>query len=503
MPAYAPPTETGDIPETTIDAARRILAHPTKQTFRKGKSGATVRAIKVFLKWKGYDPGPINNRWDSQTQKAFTECRKKHGDGETRATPAVIAKISSDFGAPGPRPLKAEKAAMQPMMPGKITGGGDMSLRDALSGMPPASGVGPQPGMPDTEEAMAAAQRADREVGDLTTPEPQPGGRNRGIGFGPGAGATDPYQQGFGEPEPLTPSNEDYIPPMPPGEAIAGPGGDPGAEATGQLDFDPSALQAPPEAPPPSPPVMPSPAEGGMAFGPGNAAQDPYQRGFGEADPMAATGGPPPLPPGQDPALLGRRPSGPEISPMPPEPPVEGGLTGEDLIPPDQGAGSPMPQALGGIPDASTSGDIGALSPQPPSPDDIAAMSPDSSDMVGNLGDLSPAVRAPDQTSRGLPPAMARGQGMPPGAGMPGDLAGTIPPDVGDLTGGLPGEAPLPPEPAGGDHIRVIKKGDTLWDIAEEEYGDPRLWPIIAKANPGIKNPNLIYYGKKLTIPAI
>lgn len=47
----------------------------------------------------------------------------------------------------------------------------------------------------------------------------------------------------------------------------------------------------------------------------------------------------------------------------------------------------------------------------------------------------------------------------------------------------------------------TIKKGDTLWDISEEKMKDPFLWKKLWKANPRIKNPDLIFPGQKLNIP--
>jgi LysM repeat protein len=49
----------------------------------------------------------------------------------------------------------------------------------------------------------------------------------------------------------------------------------------------------------------------------------------------------------------------------------------------------------------------------------------------------------------------------------------------------------------------TIKQGDTLWDIANAYLRDPFLWPFIWKANPSISNPDLIYAGDKLLIPAL
>jgi LysM repeat protein len=49
----------------------------------------------------------------------------------------------------------------------------------------------------------------------------------------------------------------------------------------------------------------------------------------------------------------------------------------------------------------------------------------------------------------------------------------------------------------------IIKKGDTLWDIAHTFFKDPFLWPFIWKANPAVTNPDLIFVGNKLIIPAL
>jgi LysM repeat protein len=47
----------------------------------------------------------------------------------------------------------------------------------------------------------------------------------------------------------------------------------------------------------------------------------------------------------------------------------------------------------------------------------------------------------------------------------------------------------------------TVKKGDTLWSIANKELKDSFLWPKVWKENPAIKNPDLIYPGQKLRIP--
>jgi hypothetical protein len=50
------------------------------------------------------------------------------------------------------------------------------------------------------------------------------------------------------------------------------------------------------------------------------------------------------------------------------------------------------------------------------------------------------------------------------------------------------------------EQVYIIRKGDTLWDIAFRFLGDPFAWPQIWHQNPYIKDPNLIFPGDKLTI---
>ena len=47
----------------------------------------------------------------------------------------------------------------------------------------------------------------------------------------------------------------------------------------------------------------------------------------------------------------------------------------------------------------------------------------------------------------------------------------------------------------------TVQKGDTLWDISNDELNDPFLWPKIWKENPQIKNPDFILPRQKIRIP--
>jgi LysM repeat protein len=57
--------------------------------------------------------------------------------------------------------------------------------------------------------------------------------------------------------------------------------------------------------------------------------------------------------------------------------------------------------------------------------------------------------------------------------------------------------------PAEGEVVHVVKKGDTLWDIAKAYLKDPFRWPEIFKRNTDVvENPHWIYPGESIRIPA-
>ena len=46
--------------------------------------------------------------------------------------------------------------------------------------------------------------------------------------------------------------------------------------------------------------------------------------------------------------------------------------------------------------------------------------------------------------------------------------------------------------------FHVVKKGDTLWDLSENYYGNPWAWPQVWSLNPQIENPHWIYPGDQV-----
>ncbi len=60
-------------------------------------------------------------------------------------------------------------------------------------------------------------------------------------------------------------------------------------------------------------------------------------------------------------------------------------------------------------------------------------------------------------------------------------------------------DAPAAPRESG---LYEVRKGDTLWDLAEQFYREPFDWQRIWEANKGdIRNPNLIYPEQRVRIP--
>lgn len=48
--------------------------------------------------------------------------------------------------------------------------------------------------------------------------------------------------------------------------------------------------------------------------------------------------------------------------------------------------------------------------------------------------------------------------------------------------------------------VVCVQPGETLWELAAWQYGDGRLWQVIARAN-GVRDPRLLHAGRVLVIP--
>src|SRR2546422_7466310 len=61
----------------------------------------------------------------------------------------------------------------------------------------------------------------------------------------------------------------------------------------------------------------------------------------------------------------------------------------------------------------------------------------------------------------------------------------------------------LPREPSGARPANQlpVRKGDTLWKLAREQFGRGEAWVCIAKTNPYLQSVDLIYPGQTLVIP--
>lgn len=71
---------------------------------------------------------------------------------------------------------------------------------------------------------------------------------------------------------------------------------------------------------------------------------------------------------------------------------------------------------------------------------------------------------------------------------------------VGLLVSSTASLAGTPELSASHPQVYVVQRGDTLWDIAARFLVKPWRWPEIWRANPAVRNPNLIYPGDRLTL---
>lgn len=79
----------------------------------------------------------------------------------------------------------------------------------------------------------------------------------------------------------------------------------------------------------------------------------------------------------------------------------------------------------------------------------------------------------------------------------------TTPTPAGTVIAVAKKEEPAPAVNPKSNGTHVVQPGDTLWAIAKKYYGNGNQYPKIVNANKDkIKNPNLIYPGQKLVIPA-
>lgn len=70
------------------------------------------------------------------------------------------------------------------------------------------------------------------------------------------------------------------------------------------------------------------------------------------------------------------------------------------------------------------------------------------------------------------------------------------------LPKGLPAlPDPTPPTVGGGSH--TVRRGESLWAIASQVYGDPSVWPRIAAANPQLADPSQINPGDVVRLPEL
>lgn len=54
------------------------------------------------------------------------------------------------------------------------------------------------------------------------------------------------------------------------------------------------------------------------------------------------------------------------------------------------------------------------------------------------------------------------------------------------------------------EHIHTVQPGETLWMVAANHLGDPKLWPVIYRANRDqIQNPDILHAGQRLRVPEV
>jgi nucleoid-associated protein YgaU len=122
-------------------------------------------------------------------------------------------------------------------------------------------------------------------------------------------------------------------------------------------------------------------------------------------------------------------------------------------------------------------------------------------------------ARAEVNFDREAPKALALGATVPGLPGQSGLASGAPQPrapakaETGDATSSNPvvnaANAETAPEQAGFDPgVIIVRRGDTLWQIAQRHYGDGSKYTQIFQTNKGqIRNPNLIYPSQRFNVP--
>ncbi|MCZ7493959.1 5'-nucleotidase C-terminal domain-containing protein [Agrobacterium rhizogenes] len=122
----------------------------------------------------------------------------------------------------------------------------------------------------------------------------------------------------------------------------------------------------------------------------------------------------------------------------------------------------------------------------------ITANSPYKPYTDGRISEVTPAgYVAPAKPAAPAPAATAPAPAATPAPAAP---AATAPAATAPATA-------TPAAAAAAASKYVVEKGDSLWKIAAEKYGDGALWSRIAKANT-LKHPNHIEIGEELELPA-
>ena len=127
----------------------------------------------------------------------------------------------------------------------------------------------------------------------------------------------------------------------------------------------------------------------------------------------------------------------------------------------------------------------------------ITANSPYKPYTDGRISEVTPAgYVAPAKPAAPAPAATAPAPAAAPTPAAPAPTTTTTPAPA--------AAAPASPAPAAAAAAvskYVVAKGDSLWKIAAEKYGDGSLWTRIAKANT-LRQPNHIEVGEELELPA-